>query len=152
MLYLEEAVGPGDAIEAENSHVKESEAQPSISHGVLHVSHPALVIVMIKLMVIGQSDGQKPTVRHCKCKTPSPALITCQVEEKAMASPRFSSCLPSSLTTFAFCSTSQEEWISRRSSSSTIPERMFHLFLSNVCSPNFWHVDADPPTTMRFLL
>ena len=51
-VHLKEAVGPGDAVEAEDSHVEESQAKPSISHWVLHVSHPALVI--------GQSD-QKPT-------------------------------------------------------------------------------------------
>ena len=63
-FHLEEAVGPGDAVEAEDRHVKESQAQPSISHRVLHVSHPALVIVVLKLMVIGQNSHTSSITCH----------------------------------------------------------------------------------------
>ena len=59
-VHLKEAVGPGDAVKAEDSHVEESQAQPSISHRVLHVSHPALGHCDAQ-MGIGQSDDQKPT-------------------------------------------------------------------------------------------
>ena len=58
-MHLKEAVGPGDAVEAEDSHVEESQTQPSISHRVLHVSHPTLVnvILTLKLLVIGHGHG-----------------------------------------------------------------------------------------------
>ena len=62
-MYLKEAVGPGDAVKSKDSHVKESQTQSSISHRVLHVSHPALVILMLKLIVFGHGHGhgQKST-------------------------------------------------------------------------------------------
>ena len=65
-FHLKEAVGPCDAVEAEDRHVKESQTQPSISDRVLHVSHPALVQVVLNLMVIGQKPTQAILVEHTK--------------------------------------------------------------------------------------
>ena len=148
-FHLKEAVGPCDAVEAEDSHVKESQAQPSISHRVLHVSHPSLVQVVLKLMGIGQNSGIV-SVTHVHLHPRSPAMLNRRPWQPP-ASP-------------AACPRPRPPWPSagprRRSGSdaggaapqfprecSTFFVKCFVIkpFLSNVCSDNFFFFTGTPP-------